>query len=199
MRNRVIEFRARLLSQAAVAAVLAGTAAGCSADATRFHDPLFTGSTENQHEIISSGQPMPPAIARGDGAVAKADLPPPAGAAASSGAIAGPGAAPPAQPVLPKSGPSAWPPTRAHGISLRAARPPPRTGPARPRAGPPGAGGGRARPAGPSGEGDPGGAPPSGPGPQGQRLCPPPARPTRPPTLFSPPPVRLPCRRHHCP
>jgi murein DD-endopeptidase MepM/ murein hydrolase activator NlpD len=118
MRNRVIEFRARLLSQAAVAAVLAGTAAGCSADATRFHDPLFTGSTENQHEIISSGQPMPPAIARSDGAVAKADLPPPAGAAASSGAIAGPGAAPPAQPVLAKGGSYGWSATGGQVITV---------------------------------------------------------------------------------
>ena len=118
MRNRVIESRARLLSKAAVAALLVGTAAGCSAGATRFHDPLFTGSTENQHEIISSGQPMPPAIASNDGAVAKADLPPPAGVVASSGAIAEPSVAPQAQPVLAKGGSYGWSATGGEVITV---------------------------------------------------------------------------------
>ena len=81
MRNRVIVFRARLLSQAAVAAILAGTVAGCSGDVSRFREPFFTGSTANQREIISSEQPMPAPVAGADGAVTKGDLPPPAGAA----------------------------------------------------------------------------------------------------------------------
>jgi murein DD-endopeptidase MepM/ murein hydrolase activator NlpD len=118
MRNRVIEYRGRLLSHAAVAAVLAGTAAGCSADATRFHDPLFTGSTANQRQIISSGQPMPPAIASSDGAVARSDLPPPAGAVASGGVISGPPAAPPAQPVLAKGGSYGWSATGGEVITV---------------------------------------------------------------------------------
>src|SRR5438034_176891 len=95
MCNRVSAFRARLLSQVAVAAVLAGMGAGCSGDVTRFKEPFFTGSTANQHEIIGSEQPMPAPVAQSDGAVAKSDLPPPAG-----GAVPLVGAAPVAQPVI---------------------------------------------------------------------------------------------------
>ena len=77
MRNRVVGSRARQLSLVAMAAMLAGTAAGC-ADATRFHEPLFTGSTANQREIIGSGQPKWAAVASNNGTIAKTDLPPPA-------------------------------------------------------------------------------------------------------------------------
>ena len=76
MRNRVVGSRARQLSLVAVAAMLAGTAAGCSDHVTRFHEPLFTGSTANQREIIGSGQPKGAAVASNDGTIAKADLPP---------------------------------------------------------------------------------------------------------------------------
>src|SRR5260221_13247563 len=97
MRNRVSVFRARLLCQAAAAAVLAGMGAGCSGDVSRFREPFFTGSTANQHQIIGSEQPMPAPVASADGAVTKGgDLPPPAGAPpayAAGTAVAPPGAA----------------------------------------------------------------------------------------------------------
>src|SRR5258707_1339097 len=102
MRTRVSVFRARLLCQAAAAAVLAGMGAGCSGDVSRFREPFFTGSTANQHAIIGSEQPMPAPIASADGAVTKGgDLPPPAGAPPAY-AAAGPALAPVAQPVLAK-------------------------------------------------------------------------------------------------
>ena len=117
MRKRIVESRVRLLSQVAVAAVLAGTAAGCSAGATRFHDPLFTGSTANQRDIISSGHPAGPAVASNDGGVAHSDLPPPAGAAASYAPISA--AAPaPVQPVVAHGGSYGWSPTGGEVITV---------------------------------------------------------------------------------
>jgi len=74
MRNRVPASRARFLGQAAAVAVLAGFGAACSADAMRVKEPLFTGSTANQREIIGNAQ-----AASGGTAVARADLPPPPG------------------------------------------------------------------------------------------------------------------------
>jgi hypothetical protein len=76
MRNRVVGSRARQLSLVAVAAMLAGVAAGCSDHVTRFNEPLFTGSTANQREIIGSGQPIEPAVASTDATITKGDLPP---------------------------------------------------------------------------------------------------------------------------
>jgi murein DD-endopeptidase MepM/ murein hydrolase activator NlpD len=77
MRNRVSAYRSRFLGQAALVAVLAATAAGCS-ESSRFGTPLFTGSTDNQRDIIGNNQPMPPAVT--PGAVYSSNLPP-AGAA----------------------------------------------------------------------------------------------------------------------
>ncbi len=77
MRNRVSDLRTRYLGHAAAIAVLAGLGASCSADATRVREPLFTGSTANQREIIGNAQPMPGAP--GGTAVTSANLPPPQG------------------------------------------------------------------------------------------------------------------------
>ena len=78
MRNRDSAFRYRVLGHAAFVVVAAGLAASCS-NATRFQEPFFTGSTENQREIIgeADAQPMPAAIPPGSAAITRADLPPP--------------------------------------------------------------------------------------------------------------------------
>ncbi len=52
MRNLSCAFRFRLLNQVAVVAILAGATAACSGDVTRLREPLFTGSTPNQRQII---------------------------------------------------------------------------------------------------------------------------------------------------
>jgi len=92
MRIRVTAYPSRALSQAALVVLIAATAAGCSGSG-RFATPLFTGSTDNQREIIGSGQPMPPPVA--SGAVARSDLPPPGGAAvAANSQQSGPNMAP---------------------------------------------------------------------------------------------------------
>ncbi|MBN8995783.1 MAG: peptidoglycan DD-metalloendopeptidase family protein [Rhizobiales bacterium] len=52
MRNLSCAFRIRLLNQVAVVAILAGATAACSGDVTRLREPLFTGSTPNQRQII---------------------------------------------------------------------------------------------------------------------------------------------------
>lgn len=81
MRKRVSAGRSRFLRQTALVAVLGAVAAGCS-EVSRFETPFFTGSTENQREIIGNSQPMPPPVATS--AVARYDLPPPTASAAVS-------------------------------------------------------------------------------------------------------------------
>lgn len=81
MRNRVSAYRSRYLGQAALVAVIAMTAAGCS-ESSRWGTPLFTGSTENQRQIIGNDQPMPPPVYTGE--VARSDLPPPGPVVASN-------------------------------------------------------------------------------------------------------------------
>jgi murein DD-endopeptidase MepM/ murein hydrolase activator NlpD len=78
MRNRESAFRARVLGQVAFVTVIAGMAASCS-NSTRLQEPFFTGSTENQREIIGQNdtQPMPGPISGGSMAVSRSDLPPP--------------------------------------------------------------------------------------------------------------------------
>jgi murein DD-endopeptidase MepM/ murein hydrolase activator NlpD len=109
MRNRVFAYRYRFLGQAALVAALAATAAGCS-ESSRFGMPLFTGSTQNQREIIGGTggdtQPMPPAVA--SSSVSRSDLPPPGGAAMASGSPSY-GAAQPSSPGLP-AGDYVWTP-----------------------------------------------------------------------------------------
>ncbi len=85
MRNRNSAFRSRALGHAAFVVVAAGLAASCS-NATRFQEPFFTGSTENQREIIgqADAQPMPAAIPQPSTAVSRAELPPPPSAPAST-------------------------------------------------------------------------------------------------------------------
>ena len=83
MRNLSCAFRIRLLNQVAVVAILAGATAACSGDVTRLREPLFTGSTPNQRQIIGQNdggasdtsdlvQPGP-----SSGGVQSADLAPP--------------------------------------------------------------------------------------------------------------------------
>ncbi len=85
MRNRDSAFRYRVLGQVAFVVTAAGLAASCS-NATRFDQPFFTGSTENQREIIGQAetQPMPAAIPSRSTAITRADLPPPPGAPAAT-------------------------------------------------------------------------------------------------------------------
>ncbi len=82
MRNRDSALRYRALRSAAFVIAAAGLAASCS-NATRFQEPFFTGSTENQREIIgqADNQPMPAAIPQPSTAVSRAALPPPPAAA----------------------------------------------------------------------------------------------------------------------
>ncbi len=51
--------RARVLSQVATIALIAGISAGCSMDMSRFADDVMTGSTSNQKRIVSSGRQSP--------------------------------------------------------------------------------------------------------------------------------------------
>lgn len=84
MRNHDSAFRYRVLGHAAFVVCAAGLAASCS-NATRFQEPFFTGSTENQREIIGqadTSQPMPPALP--SRAVTSESLPPPPTATASA-------------------------------------------------------------------------------------------------------------------
>ena len=93
MRNRDFAFRYRVLGHAAFVVVAAGLAASCS-NATRFGEPFFTGSTDNQREIIgqADAQPMPAAIPPGSAKITRNELPPPPGApAATQTAFAGTG------------------------------------------------------------------------------------------------------------
>jgi murein DD-endopeptidase MepM/ murein hydrolase activator NlpD len=94
MRIRVTAPSSKVLGQATLVAFIAAMAAGCSGS-DRFATPLFTGSTDNQRQIIGNGQPMPPPVA--NGAVARTDLPPPgttvaAAAVPQNGANLAPGA-----------------------------------------------------------------------------------------------------------
>jgi murein DD-endopeptidase MepM/ murein hydrolase activator NlpD len=77
MRNPVSAFRSRALGQVALVVLFAGMTAACSG--SKRLEPFFTGSTQNQREIIGQTeadyQPMP-AVA--SNAVETSDLPPPA-------------------------------------------------------------------------------------------------------------------------
>src|SRR5260221_2835108 len=108
MRNRVTVFRTRLLSQVAAVAVLAGMGAGCSGDVTRFREPFFTGSTDNQRQIIGPEQPMPAPVASSEGVVSKSDLPPPAGVSPAHAAAAMPVEPAPAAPAIAQHGRYGW-------------------------------------------------------------------------------------------
>ncbi len=56
-----VRFRSRILSRAAVVALLASVSAGCTME--RFgNTPLFTGATGNQRTQMAAAQPMPPAL-----------------------------------------------------------------------------------------------------------------------------------------
>ncbi len=80
MRNRDSAFRYRVLGHAAFVVAAAGMAASCS-NATRFQEPFFTGSTQNQREIIGqadpAAQPMPAVIPPASATITRAELPPP--------------------------------------------------------------------------------------------------------------------------
>jgi murein DD-endopeptidase MepM/ murein hydrolase activator NlpD len=79
MRSQVLAFRSRALGQVALVTLLAGMTAACSGS-QRLSEPFFTGSTQNQREIIGQSssdggyQAMPPVTSN---AVSRNDLPPP--------------------------------------------------------------------------------------------------------------------------
>lgn len=112
MRIRVTESQSRVLCNAALAALIAVAAAGCSSSG-RFASPLFTGSTQNQREIIGNSQPMPPPVT--SAAVTRADLPPPGPAVSAA-------APPPAASNLPP-GSYEWTPDGVKPIASAAAVP----------------------------------------------------------------------------
>lgn len=92
MRNGDPAFPYRFLGHAAFVAGLAGLAASCS-NATRFQEPLFTGSTENQRQIIGQAdpsQPMPPVIQKSSAITSNELPPPPTMVSASAPATAAP-------------------------------------------------------------------------------------------------------------
>jgi murein DD-endopeptidase MepM/ murein hydrolase activator NlpD len=79
MRNPDFAFGSRALGQVALVVLLAGMGAACS-NSKRLSEPFFTGSTENQREIIGQGgspayQPMPAPVA--SNAVSRSNLAPP--------------------------------------------------------------------------------------------------------------------------
>ncbi|MDJ0929620.1 MAG: peptidoglycan DD-metalloendopeptidase family protein [Breoghania sp.] len=68
-----MHFRSRLLTRVAAIALLAGFAAGCSRSVERFGDPIYTGGTANQRDILANppSQPSYDEVA-GNGAVSPA-------------------------------------------------------------------------------------------------------------------------------
>ncbi len=81
MRSPESAFRSRALGQVALVVLLAGATAACSGS-KRLSEPFFTGSTENQRQIINQNayaqsQPMPAPIQ--SAAVTSSALPPPSG------------------------------------------------------------------------------------------------------------------------
>ena len=81
MRNPVSAIRSRSVYQATLVVLLAGISASCS-NSLRLQEPMFTGSTDNQRQILGSAdsgasayQPMPGPVA--DNGVTRSDLPPP--------------------------------------------------------------------------------------------------------------------------
>jgi murein DD-endopeptidase MepM/ murein hydrolase activator NlpD len=82
MRNQFVAVRPKILRQAALVALLAGASAACSGGSERFSKPFFTGSTENQREIIggtNTAMNGGDTIAAPQSGVARADLPPAGG------------------------------------------------------------------------------------------------------------------------
>jgi murein DD-endopeptidase MepM/ murein hydrolase activator NlpD len=81
MRNQFLAVRPSILRQAALVALLAGASAACSGGSERLSKPFFTGSTDNQREIIGGASaPMTgDTIPAPQSGVARADLPPPGG------------------------------------------------------------------------------------------------------------------------
>jgi murein DD-endopeptidase MepM/ murein hydrolase activator NlpD len=79
MRNPDSAFRARALSQVALIVLIAGATAACSGS-KRLSEPFFTGSTDNQRQIINPTasadyQPMPGPVS--NASVSRSNLPPP--------------------------------------------------------------------------------------------------------------------------
>lgn len=97
MRSRVSAFPPRLLGQIALVTVLAGFTAACSGS-SRLSDNFFTGSTDNQRQIINQStqqaayQPLPAPAA--SNAIVSNDLPPPADYTPSYAAVSSPGTIP---------------------------------------------------------------------------------------------------------
>lgn len=120
MRNRDSAFRYRVFGHAAFVVCAAGLAASCS-NATRFQEPFFTGSTENQREIIGqadTSQPMPPALP--SRAVTSSNLPPPPNATASVPAYPAYPAAPASDVVAQNTGNYGWSGVGGQVVTVRA-------------------------------------------------------------------------------
>jgi murein DD-endopeptidase MepM/ murein hydrolase activator NlpD len=121
MRNPVFAvLPVKVLCQGAFVALLAGASAACSGSVERFNQPLFTGSTQNQREIIGNAdQPMPAPVASAapSRAVARADLPPPP--SETQMASLEPPAMPPAPAEQRISGPWKWSAAGGQAITVR--------------------------------------------------------------------------------
>ncbi|MBZ8132551.1 M23 family metallopeptidase [Afifella sp. IM 167] len=102
-------------------ALLAGLGAGCSADAVRLMEPVYTGSTANQRQVIAS-QPTPsyqPTQLASGGAVRSQPLPPPSGSYQTAYNYQGPsgGSAPTPYPQQQASAPRAYTPPEPYAPS----------------------------------------------------------------------------------
>jgi murein DD-endopeptidase MepM/ murein hydrolase activator NlpD len=126
MRNQFIAVRPKILRQAALVALLAGASAACSGGSERFSKPFFTGSTENQREIIGGASaPMSgDTIAAPQSGVARADLPPPGGDTYGNDSYGNDGygdsyAARPQANAAPISGPYGWSTIGGEAVTVR--------------------------------------------------------------------------------
>lgn len=59
MRVKSVNSRSQTLARLGVVAMLAGVAAGCSMDVSRFTDTIVTGSTKNQKQIVNAERQSP--------------------------------------------------------------------------------------------------------------------------------------------
>lgn len=89
MSKRLRILRSDLVSRVALISITAGALAGCSGSVERFGgEPIYTGSTSNQRQILSNGQRQPTYqdIMNGNGGTV-AGLPPASSAPVSTGSI----------------------------------------------------------------------------------------------------------------
>lgn len=136
MSGSVSPSRSCLLSRVAVVALLAGLAAGCSGAVERFGDPIYTGGTANQRDILGAAPRQPgydeiaaapaPATPTRQRVVAASPLPP-VGASSQPLYTSSVGTQPSAQPAQPPM-PAALPSVSAAPQSAPAASRAPQAG-----------------------------------------------------------------------